>query len=57
MPVSGAEIALEELLSFARGRLAGYKVPRVIRLLDALPLTASGKIERRAVQELLAGSG
>jgi O-succinylbenzoic acid--CoA ligase len=57
MPVSGAEIALEELLAFARGRLAGYKVPRVIRLLDALPLTASGKIERRAVQELLAGSG
>lgn len=57
MPISGAEIALEELLTFARGRLAGYKVPRAIRLLDALPLTASGKIERRAVQELLAGSG
>jgi O-succinylbenzoic acid--CoA ligase len=57
MPVSGAEIAPEELLAFARGRLAGYKVPRVIRLLDALPLTASGKIERRAVQELLSRSG
>ena len=57
MPVSGAEIALEELLAFARDRLAGYKVPRVISLLDALPLTASGKIERRAVQELLTGSG
>lgn len=57
MPVSGVDIALDQLLAFARGRLAGYKVPRVLRVLDTLPLTASGKIERRAVQELLAGSG
>ncbi|MDX2139667.1 MAG: o-succinylbenzoate--CoA ligase [Chloroflexota bacterium] len=39
---------------FAREHLAGYKVPRVWRIVDALPLTASGKVDRAAVARLLA---
>jgi O-succinylbenzoic acid--CoA ligase len=39
----------EELIAFARHYLAGYKIPRLIRLADTLPQTSSGKIERRKV--------
>jgi acyl-CoA synthetase (AMP-forming)/AMP-acid ligase II len=37
------------LLGFARGRLAGYKVPRRVVLVDALPRLGSGKIDRQAL--------
>ena len=47
-----ATLAEDTISDFARQHLAGYKVPRVIRFVDALPLTGSGKIQRRAVQAL-----
>jgi O-succinylbenzoic acid--CoA ligase len=43
----------EEILTFSRQRLAGYKQPRLIRFVAALPQTASGKIIREKVKELL----
>ncbi|SER66697.1 Acyl-CoA synthetase (AMP-forming)/AMP-acid ligase II [Streptomyces sp. yr375] len=38
----------EELLRWCRERLADYKLPRVIRLLDTLPRTSNGKLLRQA---------
>ena len=43
-PKPGASLALEELQGFARERLAGYKIPRELRLVAALPRNANGKI-------------
>jgi o-succinylbenzoate---CoA ligase len=43
----------EEILTFSRQRLAGYKQPRLIRFVAALPQTASGKVIREKVKELL----
>ncbi|MGB7337803.1 MAG: o-succinylbenzoate--CoA ligase [Phototrophicaceae bacterium] len=45
-------VSEHDISDFARQHLAGYKIPRVIRFVDALPLTASGKIQRGAVQAL-----
>lgn len=47
------QVTATELLAFGRQRLAGYKQPRVIAFTDALPQTASGKVERWRVIELL----
>jgi acyl-CoA synthetase (AMP-forming)/AMP-acid ligase II len=44
----------EELLAFARGRMADYKVPDLVRAFDALPMTASGKVLRRELAQRLA---
>ncbi len=52
----GAAATIEELLAFCRAELAGYKVPRWLLILDALPQTSSGKIERSAVAETMAAS-
>ncbi|MGB5050929.1 MAG: long-chain fatty acid--CoA ligase, partial [Caldilineaceae bacterium] len=41
------------LLAFCRERLAGYKAPQQVRFVAELPQTASGKIERRRVGEML----
>lgn len=43
----GSTVSEDELTGFARSRLAAYKRPRLIRFVDALPTTSSGKIMRR----------
>jgi fatty-acyl-CoA synthase len=40
-----------ELLEHCRGRLARYKVPKAIVFLDALPISAAGKILKRDLRE------
>ena len=44
VPREGAPPAQEELIAFARERLAGYKLPRSVEFLDELPRTPSGKV-------------
>ena len=40
----------QELLTFLRARLAHYKVPRSIDFVDALPRTATGKLQKHKVR-------
>ena len=46
------QIDAAALIVFCRERLAGYKLPRRVLFVDALPQTASGKIQRAAVKDL-----
>ena len=48
-----AQVTAAALLAFSRSRLAGYKQPRLLDFIEALPQTASGKVERRRVIEYL----
>ena len=41
----------EELVAFARERLAGYKLPRSIELVEDLPHTPSGKVLKHELRE------
>ena len=47
---SGHQLDSAELIAFCRERLAAYKCPRTIELLDELPKTASGKVLRRELR-------
>jgi fatty-acyl-CoA synthase len=47
----GATTTPEEIVAFARGRLAGYKIPRSIEILDALPTTSTGKIQKFVLRQ------
>ncbi|HVA09019.1 MAG TPA: class I adenylate-forming enzyme family protein [Acidimicrobiales bacterium] len=47
---------LAQLRLFAQTRLARYKLPDALVVLSALPLTAGEKIDRRALERLIAGS-
>jgi len=50
-PHPGAAIDVEDVQSFCRERLARFKIPRYIRIVDAFPLTASGKIQKFRLRE------
>jgi benzoate-CoA ligase family protein len=47
----GALATPEVLRAYVRERLAPHKVPREVRLVDRLPRTGSGKIDRTALRE------
>jgi fatty-acyl-CoA synthase len=47
----GASIVTEEVQAFCRERIAKFKVPRFIKVVDAFPLTASGKIQKFRLRE------
>ena len=47
----------KELIAFARERLADYKVPKKLYIVDRIPTTATGKIQRRAVAAALNPQG
>ncbi|THV08830.1 long-chain fatty acid--CoA ligase [Nocardioides caeni] len=51
----GHEADPEELKEYARARLAKYKYPREVRIVDAVPLTSVGKTDRKAVRALVNG--
>lgn len=42
--VANAEVSESDLLAWCRDRMAGFKVPRTVEFLDALPLNATGKV-------------
>ena len=47
--IARADVAVteEELLVFARARLAGYKVPKTVSFMDSFPLVPSGKVSKK----------
>ena len=49
-----AQLQPEELIAFARERLAGYKVPKTVTIVEALPKNASGKVLKRDLRQQLA---
>jgi O-succinylbenzoic acid--CoA ligase len=48
----GATLSVEDIQDFCRQRLAGYKIPRQVRIVNELPQTHSGKVLRTQVVEL-----
>ena len=52
---TSATLTEQELQDAVRRRLAGYKVPRAIVLLPALPRTPTGKLELARVRRLASG--
>ena len=53
-PAEGASLEAAEMLARCRRELAGYKVPRVVHVVEAMPQTATGKLSRKQLREMLA---
>ncbi len=47
----GGKVTEGEIIEWSRGQMAAYKCPRQVEFVDQLPMTASGKILWRALQE------
>jgi acyl-CoA synthetase (AMP-forming)/AMP-acid ligase II len=52
IPAADAEAGFEtDLVGFAKERLANYKVPRAVEVVDAFPVNASGKVLKRELRQ------
>jgi long-chain acyl-CoA synthetase len=49
----GAALQPEELVAWSRERIGGYKYPREVRVVETVPVTAVGKIDRKALRGLI----
>jgi fatty-acyl-CoA synthase len=47
----GKTISFEEVVSFLEGRLAGFKFPKSIQLVDSMPMTVTGKLKKGVLKE------
>ena len=51
---TGASASIEDLRRFAGSRLAQYKLPRYVWLVDTLPRSPGGKLLRRSIRQRIA---
>lgn len=52
VPRAGQELCQDELIAHCKARLSGFKVPKKVIVVEALPRNASGKILKRELREL-----
>ncbi len=50
VPAPGAEVTAEAVIAHARSRVAGFKTPKSVEFVDALPRNAAGKVLRRELR-------
>ena len=48
---SPSEVLIQEIQNHVRGRLAPYEYPREIEFIDALPMTTTGKVQRKELRK------
>ena len=53
--VLSSQVSPQELIAHCRAHLADFKCPRSIHIVDAIPRTATGKVQRRLVAAAIAG--
>ena len=51
VPKPGAEVSEADLIAFCREHLAHFKCPKRVAFIDALPRTATGKIQKNLLRE------
>lgn len=54
---ANASLDADAIIAHCRGSLAGFKVPKSVRFVDALPKNASGKIVKRNLRDSLIDAG
>ena len=48
---AGSQALIDEIQNHVRGRLAPYEYPREIEFIDALPMTTTGKVQRKELRK------
>jgi acyl-CoA synthetase (AMP-forming)/AMP-acid ligase II len=51
VPAPGHTFSAEDIIQHCRGRIGGYKIPRQVRFVDALPKSAMGKTLKQTLRQ------
>ncbi len=47
---TGGDETPEAIIAWCKERMAGYKYPRIVQIVDAMPMTATGKVLKRVLK-------
>jgi acyl-CoA synthetase (AMP-forming)/AMP-acid ligase II len=53
IPRAGAEVSPADIVAWCRQNMANYKVPRLVKIVDELPMTASHKVRKEVLRDQL----
>jgi fatty-acyl-CoA synthase len=53
IPRHGERVQEDEIREFCKGQIAHYKIPRHVRIVEAFPLTATGKAQKFQMREIM----
>jgi len=53
VPRRGAVLDAEGIQAFCKGRIAHYKIPRYVRMVEGFPTTVTGKVQKFAMREVM----
>lgn len=51
-PRNGETLTIEEVREFCNGKIAHFKVPQYIRIVDSFPMTVTGKVQKFRIREI-----
>jgi acyl-CoA synthetase (AMP-forming)/AMP-acid ligase II len=51
VPRSGVALTPDDVMAYSRDKLANYKVPRFVEIVDALPKNATGKVTKNVLRD------
>ena len=57
VPREGAALAPADVVEFCRGRIAHFKVPKHVRIVDELPMTVTGKPQKFVMRDWMVENG
>jgi fatty-acyl-CoA synthase len=55
VPHEGKDVDVDAVRAFCAGKIAHYKIPRYVLIVDAFPMTVSGKIQKYKMREASIG--
>ncbi|NLE73023.1 MAG: long-chain fatty acid--CoA ligase [Actinobacteria bacterium] len=53
VPKHGADLTIDDVLTFCKNEIAGYKKPRIIKIVEELPRNTIGKVDKNRVRDVL----
>jgi len=54
IPKAGRHVSLEDVKAFCQGKIAGYKIPKALELVDEIPKNETGKVIKRELRDRFA---
>jgi fatty-acyl-CoA synthase len=50
-PIPGGTLTVDEVLEYCQGKIAHFKIPQFIRIVDSFPLTVTGKVQKFRIRD------